>query len=143
MVSKLVPNKSKIIKSTKGSTKVDLVPKLYYVYALLCSNNSVYIGMTKDLALRWEQHKSGRSGAAWTKRYPPVKMFYCEAVKGPIKKAMAREHELKTSTYRKKLKKYLLTGVAPAGLKLLKRGCPVLLGGISTVTIKSVSRGDN
>jgi putative endonuclease len=111
MKSKLVSNKSKIIKSTVAIAKVD-----YYVYALLCSNDSVYIGMTKDIATRWEQHKSGRCGAAWTKRYPPIKMFYCEAVKGPIKKAMAREHELKTSTYRKKLKKYLLTGIAPTGL---------------------------
>jgi putative endonuclease len=92
------------------------VANSYYVYALLCSNDSIYIGLTKDLAVRWEQHKSGKGGAAWTKRYPPVKMFYCEAVKGRIKKAMARERELKTSTFRKKLKKYLLTGEAPAGL---------------------------
>lgn len=92
------------------------VAKTYYVYAILCSNNSIYIGLTKDPATRWEQHKSGKGGAAWTMRYPPVRMFYCEAVKGRIKKAMARERELKTSTYRKKLKKYLLTGVAPAGL---------------------------
>ncbi|MGA2505978.1 MAG: GIY-YIG nuclease family protein [Chitinispirillaceae bacterium] len=91
-------------------------PNSYYVYAILCSNNSVYIGMTKDPEVRWEQHKRGIAGAAWTKRYPPVKMFYCEAVKGRIKKAMARERELKTSTFRKKLKKYLLTGEAPAGL---------------------------
>ncbi len=93
------------------------MPPAYFVYAILCSNNSVYIGLTKDPATRWEQHKSGHYGAAWTKRYPPVRMFYCEAVKGRIKKAMARERELKTSTFRKKLKKYLLTGEAPAGLK--------------------------
>jgi len=93
------------------------VANTYFVYAILCSNDSVYIGLTKDLAVRWEQHKSGKGGAEWTKRYPPIKMFYCEAVKGRIKKAMARERELKTSTFRKKLRKYLLTGIAPAGLK--------------------------
>jgi len=93
---------------------------IYFVYAILCSNDSVYIGLTKDPAVRWEQHKSGKGGAAWTKRYPPVRMFYCEAVKGRIKKAMARERELKTSTYRKKLRKYLETGVAPKELKPIK-----------------------
>jgi predicted GIY-YIG superfamily endonuclease len=88
----------------------------YFVYAILCFNNSVYIGLTRDLETRWEQHRTGKGGAAWTKKYPPIKMFYCEAVKGRIKKAMARERELKTSTFRKKLKKYLLTSVAPKGL---------------------------
>lgn len=90
---------------------------VFFVYAILCSNNSVYIGLTKDLAVRWEQHRTGKGGAEWTKKYPPVRMFYCEAVKGRIKKAMARERELKTSTFRGKLKKYLLTGEVPAGLR--------------------------
>lgn len=89
----------------------------YFVYAILCSNDSVYIGLTKDLAVRWEQHTSGKHGAEWTKRYPPVRMFYCEKVKGGIKKAMARERELKTSTFRKKLRKFLLTGEVSGGLK--------------------------
>jgi putative endonuclease len=116
----LVPNKIHIIKSAETVAKTGTgPPKDYFVYAILCSNNSVYIGLTKDPATRWEQHKSGKCGAAWTKRYPPIRMFYCEAVKGRIKKAMARERELKTSTFRQKLKKYLLTGCAPAGLKPL------------------------
>jgi predicted GIY-YIG superfamily endonuclease len=76
--------------------------------------------LTKDLAVRWKQHTSGKGGAEWTKRYPPVSMFYCEKVKGRIKKAMARERELKTGTYRKKLRKYLETGIAPAGLTPIK-----------------------
>jgi predicted GIY-YIG superfamily endonuclease len=88
----------------------------YYVYAILCSNNSVYIGLTKDPAVRWQQHVTGKGGAAWTKRYPPIKMFYCEAVKGGLKKAMARERELKTSTFRNKLRKFLLTGEVSKGL---------------------------
>jgi predicted GIY-YIG superfamily endonuclease len=92
----------------------------YFVYAILCSNDSVYIGLTRDPATRWEQHTSGTCGAEWTKRYPPISMFYCEKVKGRIKKAMARERELKTSTYRKKLRKYLETGIAPAGLTPIK-----------------------
>ena len=93
-------------------------PKVsYFVYAILCSNDSVYIGLTRDPAIRWEQHVSGRGGAEWTKRYPPIRMFYCEKVRGGIKKAMARERELKTSTFRNKLRKYLLTGEVITGLK--------------------------
>jgi putative endonuclease len=93
---------------------------VFFVYAILCSNNSVYIGLTRDLKNRWEQHRTGKGGAEWTKRYPPVRMFYCEAVKGRIKKAMARERELKTSAFRGRLKKYLLTGEVPAGLRPLQ-----------------------
>jgi predicted GIY-YIG superfamily endonuclease len=81
--------------------------QVYFVYAILCSNRSVYIGLTKDLQVRWEQHKKG-IGAQWTKRYPPVRMFYTEKVKGPIKKAMAREREMKKSKGRRMLKALLM-----------------------------------
>ena len=88
----------------------------WFVYAILCSNDSVYIGQTKDLAVRWEQHSKGK-GAEWTKKYPPITMFYHEKL-GSYLKSVRRERELKTSTYRKKLKKLLLTGECPEGLKL-------------------------
>ena len=84
---------------------------VYFVYAVLCSNGSVYIGLTKNLQVRWEQHKKG-IGAQWTKRYPPVRMFYTEKVKGQIKKAMARERELKKSKGRKMLKALLLKEIS-------------------------------
>lgn len=89
----------------------------HFVYAILCSNGSVYIGLTKDLKVRWKQHVKG-IGAQWTKRYQPVKMFYTERVKGTLKKAMARERKLKKSTGRKMLKKILQT--ASGGMEAVK-----------------------
>jgi predicted GIY-YIG superfamily endonuclease len=78
----------------------------WYVYAIECENNSVYIGQTHDVMNRWRQHLSGR-GAEWTKKYKPVRLFYTERLNS-LKKAMSREKELKTSTGRRMLKKKLL-----------------------------------
>jgi putative endonuclease len=114
----LVPKKDIIIKPAAAAAKAGHKPRpVFFLYALLCSNDSIYIGLTKDLAARWLQHRRGRGGARWTRLHPPIEMFYSEAVKGGLKKAMARERQLKTSTFRKKLRKFLITGITPPGLK--------------------------
>ncbi len=77
----------------------------YYVYAIVCSNQSVYIGQTNDLQQRWKLHVTGK-GARWTKKYPPVSLFYFEKADS-LFEAMKRERELKKSTGRKKLKEIL------------------------------------
>jgi len=77
----------------------------YFIYALLCSNKTVYIGQTSDLQKRWEMHVKGK-GAQWTKKYPPVSLFYFEEA-GSLVEAMRREKELKKSTGRKMLKEML------------------------------------
>ena len=47
-------------------------------------------------------HQKGK-GAAWTKKYPPVRMFYHEEAPS-LCEAMKRERELKKSKGRKMLK---------------------------------------
>jgi putative endonuclease len=79
--------------------------KTWFVYAIECENSSVYIGQTKDVLNRWNQHNTGK-GAEWTKKYKPVRLFYLEHMVS-LKKAMSREKELKKSTGRKMLKKKL------------------------------------
>lgn len=74
----------------------------WYVYAILCSNGSVYIGQTNNLLNRWELHKKGK-GARWTKKWPPIKLFYFEEIDS-YKNALHRERELKKSTGRRMLK---------------------------------------
>jgi predicted GIY-YIG superfamily endonuclease len=80
--------------------------KSWFVYAIECKNNSVYIGQTKDVSKRWEQHISGK-GAEWTKRYKPIRLFYLEHLNS-LKSAISREKELKTTSGRRMLKKKLL-----------------------------------
>ena len=48
-----------------------------YMYILECSDGSYYIGSTKDLDKRMEEHQSG-NGANHTKKRLPVKLVYYE-----------------------------------------------------------------
>jgi len=77
----------------------------WFVYAILCGNGSVYIGQTKDLHHRWELHKKGK-GSQWTKKNPPLRLFYFEEVDSQGK-ALHRERELKKTTGRRMLKELL------------------------------------
>jgi putative endonuclease len=81
----------------------------WFVYAILCSNESVYIGIAKDLLNRWEQHKKGR-GARWTKKYPPVALIYFEDADSHYE-AAKRERELKKKG--RKMLKQIAQGGGP------------------------------
>ncbi|SRR5690554_4072504 len=48
-----------------------------YVYILLCSNNSFYVGSTKNIEKRYAEHQNGE-GANHTRKYPPVELLYYE-----------------------------------------------------------------
>ena len=48
-----------------------------YLYILRCSNGTYYVGSTKDLQRRLEQHQSGE-GANHTKKYLPIELVYFE-----------------------------------------------------------------
>lgn len=45
-----------------------------YVYLLLCANNTIYTGVTKNLKQRISQHKKGR-GANYTKKHGIVSVI--------------------------------------------------------------------
>ena len=73
----------------------------WYVYILVCNDNTLYTGATNDVSKRLEKHNSGK-GAKYTKSRLPVellKVFDCknksEALKLEIKiKKMSREEKL-------------------------------------------------
>ena len=111
-------------RGTKRTEKVKTAVKgkkhHWFVYAIECDNGSVYIGQTGDLSNRWELHQKGKA-ARWTKKHPPVKLFYYETA-GSLKEALKRETFLKKSKGRKWLK-IILKSKSPAGEpaeKLLK-----------------------
>ena len=75
----------------------------FYVYLLLCSDNSLYCGWTTDLKARLTAHNSGK-GAKYTKTRRPVKLVYFEELASKsaamkrewfIKHKMTREQKLK------------------------------------------------
>ena len=46
-----------------------------HVYMLRCSDGTLYVGSTRDLARRLAQHQAGE-GAAYTRRRRPVELFW-------------------------------------------------------------------
>lgn len=71
-----------------------------YMYILRCSNGSYYIGSTKDLTLRLQQHQMGE-GANYTRKHLPVKLVYYEEFQR-IDDAFYREKQVQGWSRRKK-----------------------------------------
>ncbi len=46
----------------------------YYVYVLLCENNSYYTGYTTDVARRYQEHLAGTTKCKYTRSFKPVKI---------------------------------------------------------------------
>ena len=68
--------------------------KTYYVYILASGRHgTLYIGVTKDLKTRIEQHRSGR-GSKFVHRYKVSRLVHVEAFATALE-AIARERQLK------------------------------------------------
>ncbi|WP_452223102.1 GIY-YIG nuclease family protein [Lacinutrix chionoecetis] len=75
--------------------------KFYYVYILLCSDNSYYTGMTNDLDRRITQHKTKRSRDSYTaSRLPIILVWYLQCT-NPTE-AIKIEKQIKGWTKKKK-----------------------------------------
>ena len=72
----------------------------YFVYMLLCADNSFYLGTTDNVERRLLTHLSGR-GARYTRSHKPVRVVYREEVVDKSA-ALKREAELKKLTHRQK-----------------------------------------
>lgn len=101
------------------------VPGKFYTYAILCDDDSIYIGHTDDIERRWKEHRHGQ-GAVWTQKHKPVKIAHYEE-HDSRDEAAEREKWLKTGYGRKWLKREIEAGrtrqagdVEPAD-KLLER----------------------
>ena len=73
----------------------------YFVYILLCSDDTLYTGFTTDLQKRCNTRNSGK-GARYTRARLPVTLVYFEEYfdKGS---AMTMEYRIKQLTRKKKL----------------------------------------
>lgn len=49
---------------------------MYFVYSLLCSDDTIYTGITTDLDRRVGEHNSSKLGAKYTRSRRPVKLIY-------------------------------------------------------------------
>ena len=71
-----------------------------FTYILRCTDDTLYVGYTEDLASREQTHNDGK-GAAYTAKRRPVRIVYAEE-HGSIESAMARERQLKRWSREKK-----------------------------------------
>jgi putative endonuclease len=67
--------------------------KQYWVYILLCENNSYYTGYTTDLVKRYESHLNG-TASKYTRSFQPVKIAQYWKINNKSS-AMRYEHAIK------------------------------------------------
>ena len=66
--------------------------KEYYVYILLCSDKSYYIGFTNDIGRRMQEHHCGADPDCYTYRKRPLELVYFDVFTDP-KSAIAFEKQ--------------------------------------------------
>ena len=74
----------------------------FTTYILKCSDQTLYIGSTNNLAHRLHAHNHLKSGARYTRARRPVKLFYQENF-STMTEAKKREAALKKLTRQEKL----------------------------------------
>ncbi|MCJ7425293.1 GIY-YIG nuclease family protein [Candidatus Bathyarchaeota archaeon] len=72
----------------------------YYVYVILCRDDSFYTGYTKDVDSRMRLHANGK-GARYTRMHKPKKVVYVEEFPSRTE-AMKRERRIKAMGHQKK-----------------------------------------
>ncbi|WP_105956145.1 GIY-YIG nuclease family protein [Apilactobacillus quenuiae] len=82
----------------------------YYMYVLLCGDNSLYGGFTNDLNKRLLKHQSG-NGAKYTRSHLPVKMIYHESFEHK-RDALKAEYAFKHQSRYQKIQYLINNGVS-------------------------------
>ncbi|NKQ40343.1 MAG: GIY-YIG nuclease family protein [Sulfurovum sp.] len=67
---------------------------MYFVYILLCADDSLYTGIATNMERRLEEHNSSDKGAKYTRGRRPVKIVYNEILR-TRSEASKREYEIK------------------------------------------------
>lgn len=75
----------------------------YFVYILRCNDDTLYTGITTDIARRLDEHNNSVKGAKYTKLRRPVSLVYSEELENRST-ASKREYALKKLTREEKLK---------------------------------------
>lgn len=75
--------------------------KQYFVYILLCNDNSYYTGVTNDLERRLYEHENGIDPGSYTCKRRPVKLVFHEMFYD-ITQAIAFEKQVKGWNRKKK-----------------------------------------
>jgi putative endonuclease len=74
---------------------------MWFVYILLCEDNSLYTGSTNNLEKRFQDHLKGK-GSKYTRSHKPLKIVYSENLESKSA-ALKREIEIKNWNRPKKI----------------------------------------
>jgi len=77
---------------------------MWFVYIILCSDNSYYIGTTDNIDRRFRDHQKG-NGGAYTRSHKPLKVVYIEEC---INKSSALKRELQLKKWSRSKKAALI-----------------------------------
>jgi putative endonuclease len=77
--------------------------KEYWVYILLCSNQSYYTGYTDNLIKRYQSHVKGSGRCKYTRSFKPLKIAQCWLVQGDKILAMQLERAIKKCSRKNKI----------------------------------------
>lgn len=75
---------------------------MYYLYILLCNDNSLYTGITNDISNRLDMHNSGK-GSKYVRSRLPFKHIYTEELENKSL-ALKREMEIKKMSRGEKIR---------------------------------------
>lgn len=53
------------------------IGRCFWLYVLECENGSFYTGYTKNLAIRYYQHRKGKQSARYTRSFKPIRIAQC------------------------------------------------------------------
>jgi len=74
----------------------------YYVYLIVCENDTFYAGYTKNVDARVRQHTNGK-GARYTRMHKPKRLVYVEEFDSRAE-AMKKERKIKKLSHQQKLR---------------------------------------
>ena len=77
--------------------------KIWYLYVVRCSDDTLYTGITTDLARRLDEHNTSKRGAKYTKTRRPTNLVYYELYQSRSN-AQKAEHKFKKLTRQQKEK---------------------------------------
>ena len=84
----------------------------WFVYMLICKDETIYTGITRDPEKRLDEHNNGANGAKYTRSRRPVSMVYLEEL--PSRSiASSREYRIKRFSRRQKLRLIQSCGYQP------------------------------
>ena len=76
-------------------SKAMMEAKCYWVYILLCENDTYYTGYTNNLLKRYQSHVNGKGKCKYTRSFKPVKIAQSWKINGSKAEAMKIERFIK------------------------------------------------